>query len=123
MFSIKKALKNILNELQESEWVLAGSNSNTGTVTVPDTATEVMVVVSISGSTTMSGSIARDRIVNGRWELGGYYISANDWGMTNINVSNSNRTFQIRNCRYGGQDLKSSAYIYVYYKSRPVRTA
>lgn len=121
MLSIKKALKNILTELHESEWIYAGYASNTGTVTVPDTATEIMVVIT-AGGTTMTNTAIRDSL-NSRWELGGYYITANDWGLTNVNVSNNNRTFQIRNCRYGSQDLKSSATITVYYKERPVRSA
>lgn len=98
-------------------WTLAGSvTGGTNTVTVPNHAEEILVVVSRAGSQTYSNIRPALATFDHPWILGGYYVSSSDHGLCNINVSNSGKTFQIRNYRYAATDYKDSATMYVYYK-------
>lgn len=97
-------------------WVLAGSATGTNTVTISDSnASEVYVKVNPVGSAVYSATIMRADLQS-VWYVGGYYYSASDYGIINLNVSNSNKTFQLRNVRQGGSDVKSSSTLTVYYR-------
>lgn len=101
----------------ESGWTLAGSATGTGTVTAPETATEVLVEVMNSTKAyryTAVYPVAGQP--SGVSMVGGYYFSTSDYGLCNVNVSNSGRTYQVRNFRYGGTDYKSTGILNVYYK-------
>lgn len=97
-------------------WVLAGSATGTNTVTISDSnASEVYVKVNPSGSAVYTSTIMRADLQS-VWYVGGYYYSASDYGIINLNVSNSNKTFQLRNVRQGGSDVKASSTLTVYYR-------
>lgn len=103
---------------QTVHWTLAGTaTGGTQTVTVPNTATEVFVTVDFNNNT-QSGVSGYSLIstLPARWLIGGYYLASNDYGLVNLNVTNSNRTFQIRNSRYGNADQKTYSTLSVYYK-------
>lgn len=98
-------------------WTLAGTSSGGvySTITVPDTANQVNIVV-IGGTTYSSIMPLNGSTLSGTWMIGGYYASSSDWGFANVNVSNNGKSFQLRNAKYAGSDYKSSATMYVYYK-------
>lgn len=97
-------------------WVLAGSATGTNTVTISDSnASEVYVKVNPSGTAVYTSTIMRADLQS-VWYVGGYYYSSTDYGIINLNVSNSNKTFQLRNVRQGGADVKSSSTLTVYYR-------
>lgn len=101
----------------EAGWTLAGSATGTGTVTAPETAKEVLVEV--MNSTKAYRYTAVYQVAgqpSGVSMVGGYYYSTSDYGICNVNVSNSGRTYQIRNLRYGGTDYKATGILNVYYK-------
>ena len=101
----------------EAGWTLAGSATGTGTVTAPETAKEVLVEVMNSTKAyryTAVYPVAGQP--SGVSMVGGYYFSTSDYGLCNVNVSNSGRTYQVRNFRYGGTDYKSTGIINLYYK-------
>lgn len=101
----------------EAGWTLAGSATGTGTVTAPETAKEVLVEVMNSTKAyryTAVYPVAGQP--SGVSMVGGYYFSTSDYGLCNVNVSNSGRTYQVRNFRYGGTDYKSTGILNVYYK-------
>ena len=116
MLNIKKLLSQMLKEFNKRKWKLAGSiTGGTDTVTIPVGSTEVLVMVSLGGTVMSATAIIAS--LGSRFEVGGYYLSTSDFGLCNLNVSNSGMTYQIRNARYGGQDVKSSAILTVYYKT------
>lgn len=97
-------------------WTLAGTATGTNTVTISDSnASEVYVKVNPTGTSVYSATILRSDLQS-IWYVGGYYYSSTDYGIVNINVSNSNKTFQLRNVRNGGSDVKSSSKLTVYYR-------
>lgn len=103
----------------ETNWKVAGSvTGNSGSVTIQEQASEIMAVVSFtSGSTsvcyTNSAVISALQSV---WMLGGYYWGTNDNGLTNLNVSNGGKTFQIRNVSYAGATYTASATLTIFYR-------
>ena len=98
------------------EWRLAGTaTGNTNTVTVPDSTKEVMVVIEATSGVVYTGMAVLAGL-KAIWNVGGYYLSSSDIGLCNLNVSNSNKTFGIRNCRYGAGDYKTTAILSVYYR-------
>lgn len=103
----------------ETNWKVAGSvTGGSGSVTIQEQASEVMAVVSLtSGSTsvcyTNSAVISALQSV---WVLGGYYWGTNDNGLTNLNVSNGGKTFQIRNVSYAGVTYTASATLTIFYR-------
>ena len=96
----------------KSGWKYQGSATGTTTVTVPDSAVEVFIVLGTSTNTYRGSSPIVD--TSSRWLIGGYYASSSDWGYGNVNITNSGKTYQIRNYYYGG--AAGSATMYVYYK-------
>ena len=101
----------------EAGWTLAGSATGTGTVTAPETAKEGLIEVMNSTKAyryTAVYPVAGQP--SGVSMVGGYYFSTSDYGLCNVNVSNSGRTYQVRNFRYGGTDYKSTGIINLYYK-------
>lgn len=99
------------------QWKLAGTaTGNVNTVTVPNNAQEVIAIIEATSGVIYS-DIALVSNLRAIWNVGGYYLSTSDIGLCNLNVSNGNKTFQIRNCRYGISDYKTTATLSVYYKS------
>ena len=98
-------------------WVKAGDVTGTNTVTIPDTAVEVMAVVQPgTNSARFSNSIPKAELSD-IWFVGGYYASSSDYAIVNLNVTNSKKTFQLRTVKYGnGTDLKASSKLTIYYK-------
>lgn len=121
MLDIKKILTKVLTAINDNVWTYAGSASSSGTVTVPNTATEVWVYVfdTNNSSKFFASGTARIASITGRavWDLGGYYYSSSDYGIYNLNVSNSGKTFGIRNIIRGGNNIKSNCSLSVYYKT------
>lgn len=98
-------------------WTKAGSVTGTNTVTVPVTAKEVMAIVrTASSNSVIYTNYCLKAELSSIWVIGGYSIGSSDYGIVNLNVSNSSRTFQIRNARYGAQDYKSSSVLTIYYR-------
>lgn len=103
----------------ETNWKVAGSvTGGSGSVTIQEQASEVIAVVSFTyGSTpvcyTNSAVISALQSV---WVLGGYYWGTNDNGLTNLNVSNGGKTFQIRNVSYAGATYTASATLTIFYR-------
>lgn len=98
------------------EWKLAGTaTGNTNTVTVPSSAQEISVAIEATSGVCYTGT-APIIALKAIWNVSGYYLSSTDIGLCNLNVSNNNRTFQIRNCRYGAGDYKTTAILSVYYR-------
>lgn len=101
----------------EAGWTLAGSATGTGTVTAPETAKEVLVeVMNSTKAYRYTAVYPVEGQPSGVSMVGGYYFSTSDYGLCNVNVSNSGRTYQVRNFRYGGTDYKSTGIINLYYK-------
>ena len=96
----------------KSGWKYQGSATGTQTVTVPDSAVEVLIILGTSTNTYRGSSPIVD--TSSRWLIGGYYASSSDWGYGNVNITNSGKTYQIRNYYYGA--AAGSATMYVYYK-------
>ena len=101
--------------IDRDKWTLQDEVTGTTTVTVPNTATEVYIIVAC-GSSMYTAYLLISSLSKTRLEMGGYYNASNDYGLCNLNISNSNRTFQIRNAKYSGTDYKSSSKMSVYYK-------
>jgi len=98
------------------EWKLAGTaTGNTNTVTVPSSAQEISVAIGVTSGVCYTGT-APIVALKAVWNVSGYYFTSTDIGLCNLNVSNGNRTFQIRNCRYGSGDYKTTAILSVYYR-------
>lgn len=98
-------------------WTLAGTSSGGvySTITVPDTANEIKIVI-VCNATTYCSSRPNINYGTSTWMIGGYYASSSDWGFANVNVTNSGKSFQLRNSKYAGTDYKASSTMYVYYK-------
>ena len=99
-------------------WKLAGSalNGSTSTVTVPNDANEVCVVLGVGTNMYTNIYPLNCPFKPSRWMLGGYWAASNDWGYGNVNISNNGKTFQRRYYYYSGQNSSSSANMYVYYR-------
>lgn len=106
------------------EWKLAGSalNGSTDWVTIPESATEVCVIM--QGTTSSWDNTYRSSSpvigLGDRWMIGGYYAGSSDYGYANVNIQNNGRSYQIRNHFYSSQNIKSSTNMYVYYKEADV---
>lgn len=100
----------------KASWTSLGSKTgNTQSLTVPNTAKEVYVLVH-AGSGYYQGIFPVGIATNTRAVLGGYYYSSSDYGTCTLDISNSNKTYKIRNVTYGGANRNDSATIYVYYR-------
>ena len=97
-------------------WTRAGSATNTGTVSVPETAKEVKVLIQTADSNVLFTGQSYIEDLLPVWLISGYYVTSTDFGLVNLNVTNSSRTFQLRNVKYGGQDTKSRSTLIVYYR-------
>lgn len=95
-----------------SGWKYQGSATGTQTVTVPNSAAEVLIVIGTSTNTYRGTSPIIS--TSNRWMIAGYWATSSDWGYANVNITNNGRTYQIRNYYYGG--ASGSATMYVYYK-------
>ena len=101
----------------ESTWTKAGSATNTDTVTVPETATEIMATVQPGTNDAIFSNYCLKSALKSIWYIGGYYMQSGDYAIINLNVSNSSRTFQLRNVIYGnGVNLKTNSTLTIYYK-------
>lgn len=102
------------------EWKLAGSTSDgsNSVITIPDSATEVCVVME-DGDVSYRSSAPVDTIAS-TWMIGGYYANSGDAGFANVNVSNNGRSYQRRNFYYAGQNRNSTVVTKVYYKEADV---
>ena len=100
----------------KASWTALGSKTgNTQSLTVPNTAKEVYVLVH-AGSGYYQGIFPVGIATNTRAVLGGYYYSSSDYGTCTLDISNSNKTYKIRNVLYAGSNYNSTATIYVYYR-------
>ena len=100
------------------EWTLAGSvTGQTWLTGIPATAKEVYIEVYTGNHTAMySGVYLRDSMTTGVLNIGGYYISASDYGLCNVNIANNGTEVQIRNHRYGGTNYTTTATMRVFYR-------
>ena len=100
------------------EWTLAGSvTGQTWLTGIPATAKEVYIEVYTGNHTAMySGVYLRNNMTTGVLNIGGYYISASDYGLCNVNIANNGTEVQIRNHRYGGTNYTTTATMRVFYK-------
>lgn len=101
-----------------SDWTLAGSVTGQAWVTgIPTTAKEVYIEAYTGNHSAMySGVYLRNNMTTGVFNIGGYYISASDYGLCNVNIANNGREVQIRNHRYGGTNYTTSATMRVFYR-------
>ena len=100
-----------------ARWKFAGQgtgNVAAGKVTIPDNAQMVYVEI-LAGAATYTG-MAPAPFSSARWMIGGYWYSASDYGLCNLNVSNNGKTFQIRYAVFNKTDYSSSATLKVYYQ-------
>ena len=87
-------------------WRLAGqTTSSTGTVTYPENAKEIFVILKFSGYS--FSNMAPVAALPNVWSIGGYWYSSSDTGIANVNHSAANRTIQVRNAKYGGASFTS----------------
>ena len=120
--SVKSAIDAIQQAVngKANSWTFCADVSPDQTATVPDSAVEVLVMIYDSGGqySFFASGTARVASITGRaiWDVGGYYYSSSDYGLYNLNVSNSGRSFAIRNVRRVGSDIKSSCRLTVYYR-------
>ena len=100
------------------EWTLAGSvTGQTWLTGIPATAKEVYIEVYTGNHTAMySGVYLRNNMTTGVLNIGGYYISASDYGLCNVNIANNGTEVQIRNHRYGGTNYTTTATMRVFYR-------
>lgn len=110
-------LDNILSYLaSRDDWKLQDHKVGTAdTITVPDSAKEVLVIV-FAGSGQYTGYFNVKGIEVTRPVIGGYYYASNDYGGCFLNVSNNNKSYNLRSVRYASVDRASSADMYVYYR-------
>lgn len=97
-------------------WTKAGSVTGTSTVTVPETATEIMAIVKTGSYDSIFSNTCLKSEIPSKWFIGGYFYSNNDYATVNLNVSNSSRTFQLRNVLYSGTDMKVDSTLTIYYR-------
>ena len=105
---------NYVADYVTQDWTEADHKTGTATITIPDSAKEVFVIVNCGGTTYRGYSSVP--CIGSRWELGGYYNSSSDFGICNLNVTNDGKTYSIRNAKYAGSTHTSTAVIYVYYR-------
>lgn len=100
------------------EWTLVGSvTGQTWLTGIPATAKEVYIEVYTGNHTAMySGVYLRNNMTTGILNVGGYYISASDYGLCNVNIANNGTEVQIRNHRYGGTNYTTTATMRVFYR-------
>lgn len=97
-------------------WKLAGTaTGNTGTVTIPNSAVEVMVIMSAANASEVATSLV-SALTQPIWQINGYYSTSSDYGLMNLNVTNNGRTFQIRNFHWGSASYGTSGVLKVYYR-------
>ena len=98
-------------------WTKAGSATNTNTVTIPATAIEVIATVQPGTNDAIFTACCLKSALKSIWFIGGYYMQSGDYAIINLNVSNSSRTFQLRNVVYGnGVNLKTNSTLTIYYR-------
>ena len=88
-------LMNLINEKQPF-WTKQGEiTGNTETITVPNTATVVMVIITTTVNNVVNfyTGIGVIESLSDRWNLGGYWYSSSDHGLINLDVTNNGRTF------------------------------
>lgn len=100
------------------EWTLLGSVTGQTTLSgIPTTAKEVYIEVYTGNHSAMySGVYMRQNMTTGILVLGGYYASASDRGLCNVNISNNGTAVQIRNHVYGGTTYTTTATMRVFYR-------
>ena len=92
-------------------WKLAGAvTGNTDTVTISNSAVEVMVIMSAANASEVATALV-SALTNPIWQINGYYFSSTDYGLMNLNVSNNGRNFHWGNASYG-----TSGVLKVYYR-------
>lgn len=118
MLNQKKLDTKILETLKDG-WKKAFDVSAWDTGTFPDDAKEILIIVyGTSGTRFFASGVAYVPAIALQtvWDLSGYYYSATDNGLINVNVSNDGKTFGVRNVRRGGADVKSASNIAGFYK-------
>lgn len=117
-FEVIRGMVEIIN-YEKDNWKQAFDVSSSETGTFPDEAKEILIIVySSSGTKYLASGFAyipaiADQTV---WDLSGYYFSAADNGLINVNVSNSGKSFSVRNVRRGGADVKAGSKLMGFYK-------
>lgn len=99
-------------------WKLIGTaTGKSQSVTVPSSlgAKELLAVVFVNGARMTSVLPYTEYSGVGVWNIFGYHFSSADYGMVNLNVTNST-TASIRNCIYGGNDVSANAKLSIYYR-------
>lgn len=97
-------------------WKLAGTATGTAnTVTIPNSAVEVMVVMSAANAIEVATSLV-SVLTEPIWQINGYYSTTTDYGLMNLNVTDDGRTFQIRNFHWGNASYGTSGTLKVYYR-------
>lgn len=101
-------------------YTLIGTNTGTSKVTISanNLPSEVYVEVYTGSHSAMySGTFLTEGMTSGTLNIGGYYMSATDYGLCNLNITKTSRgNFEvaIRNHVYGGTTYTTTATIKVW---------
>lgn len=104
--------------LESAKWKEAGRTTGNDWIDVPSEATEVNVMLVNAPSCFYSGVKTQAEPFNSTtvWTIGGYYYSASDYGLGNVNMRNGGFSFQKRNVIWSGSNVTTNATLIVYYK-------